>query len=249
MADSASARSSPSLSSRKHTGDPPRDGPVLFDCDGLLLDTETCWTRAESALFARYGRAFSPEHKQALIGTSLSSAGHILERLLDQPHRGDELTAELYELVTAELARGAEPLPGAISLVHALRGRRPLGVVSNTPRTLLVSLLTQAALTDSFEVVIGGDDVTNPKPAPDLYLRAAAIAPRRTGGEHRAGRFADWSRFRTGRRHVCDRHTIPAIDRARRRPARSVSGAPGCLERAASALPVYMRWHTKTTTS
>jgi len=169
-------KSGGSSNQQHYSGDPPRDGPVLFDCDGLLLNTETCWTRAETALFAHYGREFSPEDKVTLIGTSLSSAGHILERLLAQPHRGEELTAELSMLVTGELARGAEPLPGAMSLVRALRGAgRRLGVVSNTPHQLVLSLMTRASLADSFDLVLGGDEVTHPKPAPDLYLRAAAL--------------------------------------------------------------------------
>lgn len=150
------------------------NGPVLFDCDGLLLDTETCWTRAESALFMRYGRSFSVSDKRALIGSSLATAGRILERLLDQSDRGEALSAELFELVTEELARGAEPMPGAVALVSALRGRRPIAVVSNTPMKLLLTTITKAGFADTFDLVLGGDEVAAPKPAPDLYLHACA---------------------------------------------------------------------------
>lgn len=149
-----------------------RNGPVLFDCDGLLLDTESCWTRAESALFARYGRSFGVRDKQALIGTSLAASGRVLERLLDQPHRGEALSAELFQIATDELAHGAAPLPGAVALVSALRGRRPIAVVSNTHRELLLTTMRQAGFADAFDLVIGGDEVASPKPAPDLYLRA-----------------------------------------------------------------------------
>lgn len=152
----------------------PRTGPVLFDCDGLLLDTETCWTRAESALFGRYGRSFDLSDKQALIGLSLAASGRVLGRLLDQPHRGEALSAELFELVTEELARGAEPLPGAVALVAALQGRRPIAVVSNTPSSLLLATIIRAGFTDAFDLVLGSDAVAAPKPAPDLYLHACA---------------------------------------------------------------------------
>lgn len=153
----------------------PRNGPVLFDCDGLLLDTESCWTRAESALFARYGRLFDASGKQALIGLSLAASGHALGRLLDQPHRAEALSVELFQLVTEELANGAEPLPGAVALVSALHGRRPLAVVSNTPRQLLLTTISRAGFADAFDLVIGSDEVAAPKPAPDLYLRACAV--------------------------------------------------------------------------
>src|SRR5690348_12141818 len=101
---------------------PTRNGPVLFDCDGLLLDSETCWTRAETALFARYGRSYGVREKEALIGSSFDAAGHILGRLLDQPDRADVLWDELYALATEELTRGADPMLGAVALVTALRG-------------------------------------------------------------------------------------------------------------------------------
>jgi HAD superfamily hydrolase (TIGR01509 family) len=156
---------------------PPASGPVLFDCDGLLLDTETCWSRAESALFARYGRPFGVGEKQALLGSSMAASGLILERLLDQPQRGEALNAELLTLVHGELARGAEPLPGAVAIVAALQGRRPIAVVSNTPRELLLLTISLAGFADAFDLVIAGDEVANPKPAPDLYLRACATFP------------------------------------------------------------------------
>jgi HAD superfamily hydrolase (TIGR01509 family) len=148
---------------------------VVFDCDGLLLDTETCWTYAERALFARYDRVFGPTDKQAMLGKAFGAAGRILERLLDQPGRADELGAELYDLVRVELLRGASPMPGAAELVEALRGRRPIAVASNSLRDLLTGILESSGLAPAFPVVLGGDDVADPKPAPDIYLRACEL--------------------------------------------------------------------------
>jgi HAD superfamily hydrolase (TIGR01509 family) len=151
------------------------DGPVLFDCDGLLLDTETCWTRAETALFARYGRSYSLAEKEALIGSTFDVAGRIIGRLLDQPDRADALWNELYALASEELSSGVEPMPGAVALVAALRGRQPIAVVSNSPREVVLAMLAQAGFADVFNLVICGDEVAEPKPAPDLYLRACAL--------------------------------------------------------------------------
>ena len=151
------------------------DGPVLFDCDGLLLDTETCWTRAETALFARYGRTYGHAEKEALIGSTFAAAGRILGRLLDQPSRADELWDELYALASEELSSGVGPMPGAAMLVAALRGRRPIAVVSNSPREVVLAMLAQGGFADVFDLVICGDEVAEPKPAPDLYLRACAL--------------------------------------------------------------------------
>jgi HAD superfamily hydrolase (TIGR01509 family) len=147
---------------------------VVFDCDGLLLDTEECWTRAESALFSRYGREFGPEDKRALLGTSPESGGRIMARTLDQPGRALELAAELYELILAEVREGAAPLRGASELVSALDGR-PKAVASNSPRELLLTALERGGLVDRFDAIVGADEVDEPKPAPDLYLRACEL--------------------------------------------------------------------------
>lgn len=157
-------------------------GAVVFDCDGLLLDTERCWTRAETELFESFGRVFGREDKRALIGTSREAGGRVLERLLGQPGRARELGDALYELVFAEVGRGASPLPGAVELLRELRGRRPLGVASNSPRALLAAALEGAGLTDAFDVTLGGDEVREPKPAPDIYLLACELL----GAEPRA---------------------------------------------------------------
>src|SRR5205085_6483843 len=69
-------------------------GPVVFDCDGLLLDTERLWTRAETALFERHGKPFGHAEKAELLGTSWETSGRILERLLDRPGEAEALRSE-----------------------------------------------------------------------------------------------------------------------------------------------------------
>src|SRR3954465_335612 len=94
---------------------------VIFDNDGLTLDTEHTWTRAESALYARYGTEFTLDHKREMLGTSGAKSALAMERHLDQPGRGHDLTAELRELVHVELpGSGAQPMPGVVALIDAL---------------------------------------------------------------------------------------------------------------------------------
>ena len=147
----------------------------MFDCDGLLLDTERLWTRAETALFTRYGRPFGCAEKAELLGTSWETSGRILERLLDRPDEAEALGRELDELVFHELRDGVEARPGARELVEALAGRRRLGVASNSPRTWVEAVLESAGLTAPFEVLVTSEQVAEPKPAPDVYLRAAEL--------------------------------------------------------------------------
>jgi len=149
-----------------------RTGPaaVVFDCDGLLVDTETLWTRAERELFRRHGRAFTADDKKALLGTGWLAGGRVLERLLDRPGDAEELSQTLLGLVTEEVEQGVDALPGALELVEELRGRLPIAVASNSPRGFVDAVLARGGFVDSFDAYVTGDQLENPKPAPDAYL-------------------------------------------------------------------------------
>ncbi len=146
---------------------------VVFDNDGLLLDTESVWTRAEADLFARRAKEFIPADKLELVGTSAEIAGRILERRLDEPGRAAELIEELNELVIAELEHGVEAMVGARYLLHALRERgTPVALVSNSPIAFVRRSLEIAAFEDRFDVIVSAHETAAPKPAPDPYLEA-----------------------------------------------------------------------------
>ncbi|MGH2715112.1 MAG: HAD family hydrolase [Thermoleophilaceae bacterium] len=152
------------------SGHPPADlRAVVFDCDGLLLDTESRWTIAETALFERYGGSFGPEEKRMLLGSSMLEAGRLLERVLDAPGQAERLAEELLDLAVAELP-GAEPMVGAIELVKELSGDMSLGLATNSVRRLIEPVLAETGAAELFDVVIAGDDVERAKPAPDIYL-------------------------------------------------------------------------------
>jgi HAD superfamily hydrolase (TIGR01509 family) len=146
---------------------------VVFDNDGLLLDTESVWTRAEQDLFERRGIEFTPEHKRELVGTSAAIAGGILERRLGESGRATALIEELNELVVAELEHGVEAMVGARELLHKLKERgTPIGLVSNSPLAFVRRSLEIVGFHDCFDVVLSAHEVAAPKPAPDPYLEA-----------------------------------------------------------------------------
>jgi HAD superfamily hydrolase (TIGR01509 family) len=146
---------------------------VLFDNDGLTLDTEPAWTRAEQALFGRYGQTFTIEHKRELLGTAPVDAAAKLERMLGRP--GDDLNDELYALVLEEVRAGVQPMPGAVALLAALDAAGvPVALVSNSRRGFVERGLRAAGLHDAFAVIVVAEEVARPKPAPDAYLAAAA---------------------------------------------------------------------------
>jgi HAD superfamily hydrolase (TIGR01509 family) len=156
---------------------------VVFDNDGLLLDTEEAWTRAEQTLFARVGIEFTMEHKRRLIGSSRSLAAVKLEAILERPGEGERLMDELHELVMEEALRGVAPRPGALELLERLsEAGVPLAVASNSEREFVERTLSSAGLLPDgpFATVISANDVEHPKPAPDIYLEACrrlGVAP------------------------------------------------------------------------
>ena len=149
---------------------------IVFDNDGLLLDTEEAWTRAETALFARHGATFTDEHKRDLIGSSHLVAAGKLEAMLGLPGRGHELMDELFERVMQEALHDVEPRPGAVALVDALLAEGiPVAVASNSARAFLDRVLRTAGIAERFAITVAGDEVAHPKPAPDIYLEACRL--------------------------------------------------------------------------
>jgi HAD superfamily hydrolase (TIGR01509 family) len=146
---------------------------VVFDNDGLLLDTESVWTRAEQDLFEHRGLEFTPADKLELVGTSAEIAGGILERRLGEPGRAAELIEELNELVVAELEHGVEAMLGGRELLERLGEREvPLGLVSNSPLRFVRRSIELAGFEKHFDVILSAHEVAAPKPAPDPYLEA-----------------------------------------------------------------------------
>lgn len=157
---------------------------VIFDNDGLLLDTEEAWSRAETVLFARRGRTFTMEHKRAIIGSSRTTGAAILEQQLDRPGEGLALMDELHDLVMEEVLKPVAPRPGAVALLERLLDAAiPVGLASNSSREFVERTLRGAGLLGGnggpfgpggpFATVVSADDVANPKPAPDIYEEAA----------------------------------------------------------------------------
>lgn len=148
---------------------------VVFDCDGLLMDTEPCWSVAETELFARRGLPFGPDEKALVIGKSLPAAADAMAEAFGEPEGGAEIADELLRLVTEVVTAKAEAMPGALELVELTAAAVPVAVASNSPRALLEAALVRGGLSEMFPVKLAADEVTAPKPDPEMYLTACAL--------------------------------------------------------------------------
>jgi HAD superfamily hydrolase (TIGR01509 family) len=148
-----------------------RPWPVaaVFDCDGLLVDTEHCWHAAYRAVAAEAGRSLAGVSLASLNGASVGLAAERLGRALDLPISHDLLREELQqavELLPIQATAGAE------RLLATLGRELPLAVASNGPAAVVDTVLRRTGLRHHFATIVSAEQVAAPKPWPHVYLEA-----------------------------------------------------------------------------
>jgi pseudouridine 5'-phosphatase len=148
---------------------------VLFDLDGVLLDTERLYTEATQAIVGRFGKTFTWAIKRDAMGRdALVSARIVLDRL-DVPLTPEEFVAER-DVILEQLVQRCEAIEGAEAFVRSLVDHRvPVAVATSSNRALYNIKIRPHAWFDLFSAVVCGDDprVGAKKPAPDIFLVAA----------------------------------------------------------------------------
>jgi HAD superfamily hydrolase (TIGR01509 family) len=154
---------------------------VVFDLDGVIVDSEIWWDEVRASFAAEHDRAWTTEDREAVMGAnSRAWAATMRERLhLDLPEPTIE-RAVVDAMVARYRTDGAPLIDGAVDAVRRVATRLPVAVASSAHPEVIAAALAATGLEDVFAVVVSSDEVEHGKPAPDVYFEAArrlAVAP------------------------------------------------------------------------
>jgi HAD superfamily hydrolase (TIGR01509 family) len=152
-----------------------RPDAIIFDMDGLLVDSEPVWHHAETVLIETRGHVYTPELRAQIIGLRLDAIVETYRRTLHFNETTDELVADLISHMLRFIPQMVSPQPGAPELLRWVEAQRlPRAVASSSPAAVIDATLAAQGWDDVFAVRCTADDVAAGKPAPDVYLAAAA---------------------------------------------------------------------------
>jgi HAD superfamily hydrolase (TIGR01509 family) len=153
---------------------------VVFDLDGVLIDSEPVWEEVRRGLVAERGGHWAPDAQRRLMGMSTQEWAGYLSEDLGVGLPPDEVAALVVERMAARYRERIPFLPGAVDAVHRLAARWPLALASSAPAMLIETVLQAAGLRSYFKVTMSTEQVPHGKPAPDIYVTVTArlgVAP------------------------------------------------------------------------
>jgi len=154
---------------------------IIFDMDGLLIDSEPIWEDIEIAMLSARGATLTDEVRARFIGRRLNDFWSGLHQAYDLPGAVEDLMEESVVAMVARIGREAPLRPGAEALLAHIRARQlPTAIASSSPMRIIDAVVGAHAWSALFATRVSGDDVPEGKPAPDIYLEAArrlGVAP------------------------------------------------------------------------
>ena len=143
---------------------------VVFDLDGVLVDSEPVWEQVRRQVVAEHGGHWAPDAQQRLMGMSTGEWARYLGEDLGVGLPPETIAAEVIDQMKARYAEHVPFMPGAVGAVRQLAASWPLGLASSSPPVLIDAVLDGAGLRDCFAVTMSTEQVAHGKPAPDIYL-------------------------------------------------------------------------------
>jgi HAD superfamily hydrolase (TIGR01509 family) len=146
---------------------------VIFDLDGVLLDSEQRWNEVKHALVEDAGGTWRDDAPVTMMGMSSPEWSAYLRDELRVPMELDAISRDVVQRMEESYARELPLLPGAEAAVRALAARWPLGLASSSNREIIDRFLELSGFGDAFAVTVSSEEVERGKPAPDVYLETA----------------------------------------------------------------------------
>jgi HAD superfamily hydrolase (TIGR01509 family) len=147
---------------------------VVFDLDGVLLDSEQRWNDAKEAVTTAAGGRWRDDAATAMMGMSSPEWSAYMHDELAVPYEPERINELVVERMAAGYAEELPLLPGAIDAVETLAARWPLGLASSSNREIIDAFLDLSGLRDRFRATTSSEEVGRGKPSPDVYLEVAA---------------------------------------------------------------------------
>lgn len=148
---------------------------VIFDMDGVLADSEPAFFEAVNILIGRKGKRIEWEQYKHLLGTSVDVTWREVTRIVGLPYEPDGYE-DFSEVLVTCLRQPRAPLPGVVAVLDELLRRNvPVAIATSSIRPWYDAVMESTGLTGRFAVSVTADMITHPKPAPEIYLRAAEL--------------------------------------------------------------------------
>ena len=155
---------------------------VVFDLDGVLVDSEHVWDEVRERLARERGGRWHERAQADMMGMSSTEWSRYMHDVVGLPESPEEINAEVVRRTEARYAEHLPLIDGAVEAVERLAGPFRLGLASSSNRPLIEAVLTGSELAGRFEVTVSSEEVERGKPAPDVFLEAArrlGLAPER----------------------------------------------------------------------
>ena len=146
---------------------------VVFDMDGVLVDSEPVWEEVRRRVVAEHGGRWDPDTQDRMMGMSTGEWSRYLSEDQGVNLTPDEVARTVIAAMAERYTRHLPLLPGAVGAVTRMAERWPLGLASSSPRSLIDTVLLAAGLRDAFAATLSTEEVARGKPAPDAYLAVA----------------------------------------------------------------------------
>jgi HAD superfamily hydrolase (TIGR01509 family) len=146
---------------------------VVFDLDGVLIDSEQVWNKVREELVRERGGRWSERSQREMMGMSSPEWSRYMHEVVGVPGSAEEINGEVVARMLERFAGSPPWLPGALEVVRRLSGSWPLGLASSSNRELIDAVLAAGGIKGLFDATVSSEEVARGKPAPDVYLEAA----------------------------------------------------------------------------